>query len=85
MAGTSVGARNGASSHIPPELIIQITQSVIQQLQTGGLDEEMPLRPSQNSFLPPDHPLPQPIPQSPSSVLGMPPTNAIPSLQSSFA
>jgi len=74
IARTSVCARNGASSHIPPELITQITQSVIKQLQTGGLDAEPPLRPSQNSFLLPPHPLPQPIPQSPSNAPGTPPT-----------
>ena len=61
MAGTSVDTRNGAPIHVPPELITQITQSVIKHLQSGGLDEEMPLRP-------------QPIPQSLSNAPGMPPT-----------
>ena len=74
MARTSVCTGNGVSNHLPPELINQITQSVIKQLQTGGLDAKIPLRPSQNSFLPPPHPQPQPIPQSPSNAPGTPPT-----------
>ena len=74
MAGTSIDARKGASSHIPPELITQITQSVIKQLQTGRFDEAMPLRPFQNSFLSLPYPLPQPIPQSLSNAPEMPHT-----------
>lgn len=70
MAGTSVGARHGVSSQISPDLIIEITQSVIEQLQTGQLDKEMPLRPSQKSFPPPSY-LPQPI--APSDATGIPP------------
>ena len=59
------------SSYVPPELIAQITQNVIKQLHTTGLDGSTPLPPSQSAFPPPPPPPPpqvqQPIPQSPST------------------
>ena len=74
MADTSIDSQNRASRHIPPELITQITHRVINQLQTGGFDEEMPPRQSQISVLPPPRPVPQQIPQSQADAPGMPPT-----------
>ncbi|KAG8531113.1 uncharacterized protein KY384_004470 [Bacidia gigantensis] len=60
------------SNYMPPELIAQITQSVIKQLQSTGLDGSTPVPPQQSSFPPPplasqptqEQPLP---PQSPST------------------
>ena len=60
------------SSYISPDVIAQITQSVIKQLQTGGgLDAATPV-PPQNPFSPPPAPpsLHQPVPLSPSTASG---------------
>lgn len=55
-------------NYVPPELIAQITQNVIKQLQSGGLDASTPI-PSQNRFSPPP-PIQQPVPLSPSTASG---------------
>ena len=63
-----------SSNHVPPELIEQITQSVIKQLQNTGLDGSTPTQ-AQNQFPPPPppphhshhHHEPPPAPLSPSS------------------
>lgn len=72
-AVTNAVHRAGAetSSYVSPDLIAQITQTVIKQLQTGGgLDVSTPV-PPQNPFSPPPHPsMHQPVPQSPSTASG---------------
>ena len=58
------------SNNIPPDLIAQITQSVIKQLQTGGgLDGSTPV-PPQKSFSPPPPSMHHPAPLSPSTASG---------------
>ena len=58
------------STYVPPELIAQITQSVIKQLQSGGLDASTtPIPPTQSRFSPPPA-VHQPIPLSPSTASG---------------
>lgn len=69
-AVTSAFDRAGAETqnYVPPELIAQITQNVIKQLQSGGLDGTIPINP-QNSFSPPP-PIQQPVPLPPSTASG---------------
>lgn len=59
-------------NHIPPEVITQITESitesVLKQLKTSGLDAGTPTPPTQQQFPPP--PPAQPAPQSPSAHSG---------------
>ena len=74
-AVTSAFNKAGAetSAYVPPELIAQITQSVIKQLQTGGgLDGSTPV-PPQNPFSPPPPTMHQPVPLSPSTASGTSP------------
>ena len=72
-AVTNAVNRAGAetSSYVSPDLIAQITQTVIRQLQTGGgLDGSTPV-PPQNPFSPPPPPsMHQPVPLSPSTASG---------------
>lgn len=69
-AVTSAFDRAGAETqnYVPPELIAQITQNVIKQLQSSGLDGTIPINP-QNSFSPPP-PIQQPVPLPPSTASG---------------
>ena len=65
-------AQHDTSNAIPPDLIAKITQNVIQQLQTTGLDgaaQHTPIPPSASSFVPPapQTAIHHPIPQSPST------------------
>ena len=59
------------SNYLSPDIIAQITQTVIKTLQTGGgLDASTPV-PSQNRFSPPPPPsMHQPVPLSPSTASG---------------
>ena len=61
--------------HVPPELIAQITESVIKQLKTTAVGESgtTPIPQGQNNYPPP--PVHQPVPLSPSTISGSsPPT-----------
>lgn len=58
------------SNHVPPELIAQITQTVIKQLQTGGTT---PVPPQNRFSPPPPPPMHQPVPLSPSTASGTSP------------
>lgn len=62
-------------NHIPPEVITKITESitesVLKQLKTSGLDAGTPTPPTQQQSPPP--PPPQPAPQSPSAHSGYSP------------
>lgn len=49
------------STHVPPELIAQITASVINQLKSTGIDGGTPIPP-------PPPPMQQPVPLSPSTI-----------------
>lgn len=67
-------AQHETANAIPPELIAQITQTVIKQLQTAGLEgaPSTPIPPAQTAFVPSPPPPPQtaihhPTPQSPST------------------
>ena len=64
-------AQHDSANAIPPELIAQITQNVIKQLQTGGLDgaPPTPIPPPQAAFVPPppQTAIHNPTPQSPST------------------
>ena len=63
-------AQAGTSNAIPPDLIAQITQNVIKQLQTGGLDGSTgtPLPPPHSPIPPPPQTaIHHPSPQSPST------------------
>ncbi|KAL8692970.1 MAG: hypothetical protein Q9224_003852 [Gallowayella concinna] len=54
---------------VPPELIAQITQNVLNQLKTSGIESSTtPVPPPSQLKYPPPPPLQQPIPQSPSTV-----------------
>ena len=55
-----------SSTNVPPELIAQITESVIKQLKSSGLDNGTPAPPNQKPF-PPPLPIHQPIPLSAST------------------
>lgn len=72
-AVTSAFDRAETPNHVPPELIAQITQNVIKQLQTGGIDAGTPVPPTQNPFSPPPQHIHQPVPQSPSTASGTSP------------
>lgn len=57
------------SNYVPPELIAQITESVIKQLKTTGLESGTPVPQMSKPFSPPPPPpIQQPIPLSPSTV-----------------
>ena len=66
-AVTSAFDKATTETSIPPEVIAQITQTVIKQLQSSGLDGSTPVPPSQSRFSPPPH---QPVPLSPSTASG---------------
>ncbi len=74
-AVTSAFDREGAetSNHVPPELIAHITQNVIKQLQSSGIEGTTPVPPQQNPFSPPPPPVHQPVPSSPSTASGTSP------------
>ena len=57
------------SNYVPPELIAQITENVIKQLKTSGLESGTPVPQMNKQFPPPPPPPPiqQPIPLSPST------------------
>ncbi|KAI4104296.1 MAG: hypothetical protein LQ339_003915 [Xanthoria mediterranea] len=59
---------NAFQSDVPPELIAQITQSVLNQLKTSGMESSAatPVPPPSAKY-PPPPPLQQPMPQSPST------------------
>ncbi|KAL8988140.1 MAG: hypothetical protein Q9177_002739 [Variospora cf. flavescens] len=62
---------------VPPELIAQITENVLKQLKTSGIDSSAtPIPPPQAAYPPPPPPPPvqQPRPQSPSTVFGSSPS-----------
>lgn len=60
---------NAFQSDVPPELIAQITQSVLNQLKTSGMESSAatPIPPPSQAKYPPPPPLQQPMPQSPST------------------
>ena len=60
-------ASTETSSYVPPEVIAQITQTVIKQLQSSGLDGSTPIPSPQSRFSPPPQ---QPVPLSPSTASG---------------
>lgn len=64
-------AQTETSNYVPPELIAQITQNVIKQLQSSGLDASTPV-PTQSAFSPPSS-VHQPVPLSPSTASGTSP------------
>ena len=74
-AVTTAFDRAGAetSSYVPPELIAQITQNVIKQLQSNGIEGTTPVPPQQSRFSPPPPPMHQPVPLSPSTASGTSP------------
>lgn len=74
-AVTSAFDRAGAetSNYVPPELIAQITQNVIKQLQSTGIDGATPVPPQHSRFSPPPPPVHQPVPLSPSTASGTSP------------
>ncbi|MCJ1465330.1 hypothetical protein MMC07_003947 [Pseudocyphellaria aurata] len=56
------------SNYVPPELIAQITENVIKQLKTSGLESGTPVPQMNKPFPPPPQPpTQQPIPLSPST------------------
>lgn len=60
-------ASKETTSYVPPEVIAQITQTVLEKLQSGGLDGSTPIPPPHNRFSPPPQ---QPVPLSPSTASG---------------
>ncbi|KAL8650944.1 MAG: hypothetical protein Q9226_004937 [Calogaya cf. arnoldii] len=60
---------NAFQSDVPPELIAQITQNVLNQLKTSGIESSAatPVPPPTQSKYPPPPPVQQPVPQSPST------------------
>ncbi|KAI4192765.1 MAG: hypothetical protein LQ346_004175 [Caloplaca aetnensis] len=64
-------------SDVPPELIAQITENVLKQLKTSGIDGATPVPPTQAAHRPPPPPpappVHQPVPQSPSTLSGSSP------------
>jgi len=64
-------AQTETSNYVPPELIAQITQNVIKQLQSSGLEGSTPV-PPQSRFSPPPI-MHQPVPLSPSTASGTSP------------
>ena len=60
-------ASTETSRHVPPEVIAQITQTVIERLHSTGLDGSTPIPPPQSRFSPPPQ---QPVPLSPSTASG---------------
>lgn len=64
-------AQTETSNYVPPELIAQITQNVIKQLQSSGLEGSTPV-PPQSRFSPPPT-VQQPVPLSPSTASGTSP------------
>ena len=71
-AVTSAFDRAGAETqnYASPELIAQITQNVIKQLQSSGLDGTTPPAAPQSNYSPPPPPIQQPVPLSPSTASG---------------
>lgn len=59
------------ANHVPPELIAQITESVIKQLKASGISDSNTPVPQTNAYPPP--PVQQPAPQSPSTMSGSSP------------
>ncbi|KAL8768339.1 MAG: hypothetical protein Q9209_005373 [Squamulea sp. 1 TL-2023] len=60
---------NAFQSDVPPELIAQITQNVLNQLKTSGIESSVtPVPPPSHVKYPPPPPVQQPVPQSPSTV-----------------
>ncbi|KAI4186281.1 MAG: hypothetical protein L6R41_003581 [Letrouitia leprolyta] len=60
---------------VPPELIAKITENVLKQLKTSGIESSAtPVPPSQTQYPPPPPPVQQPIPHSPSTVSGSSPS-----------
>ncbi len=64
-------AQTETSNYVPPDLIAQITQNVIKQLQSSGLEGSTPV-PPQSGFSPPPI-VHQPVPLSPSTASGTSP------------
>lgn len=70
-AVTSAFNKADTSNFVPPELIAQITQNVIQQLKTSGIqDGGTPVPNNARQFAPP---IQQPVPLSPSTMSGSSP------------
>ena len=63
----SSAASRETSNYVPPEVIAQITQSVLEKIQSGGLEGSTPVPPPHNRFSPPPQ---QPAPVSPSTASG---------------
>ena len=59
------------ANHVPPELIAQITESVIKQLKSSGIESSSTPVPQTNTHPPP--PVQQSAPQSPSTMSGCSP------------
>ncbi|KAL6717450.1 hypothetical protein ACLMJK_005365 [Lecanora helva] len=60
-------ASKETTSYVPPEVIAQITQSVLERIQSNGMDGSTPIPPPQSRFSPPPQ---QPAPVSPSTASG---------------
>ena len=74
-AVTSAFDKADTSSFVPPELIAQITENVIKQLKTSGIQDAGTLMPQSGPHFPPP-PVQQPVPLSPSTMSGSsPPTH----------
>ena len=75
-AVTSAFDTADTARNVPPELIAQITETVIKQLKTTGVGESgnVPMPQGQNNYPPP--PVHQPVPLSPSTVSGSSPPTA---------
>ncbi|KAI4262417.1 MAG: hypothetical protein L6R42_002409 [Xanthoria sp. 1 TBL-2021] len=60
---------NAFQSDVPPELIAHITQNVLNQLKTSGIDSSAatPVPPPSQVRYPPPTPVQQPVPHSPST------------------
>lgn len=68
-AVSSALGKADTSNYVPPEIIAQITESVIKQLKTSGLESATPVPQMSKPFSPPPPPpIQQPVPLSPSSV-----------------
>lgn len=61
------------TDYVPPELIAQITEKVIKQLKTSGIESSTPVTQTNKPFPPPSLPIHQPVPLSPSTLSGSPP------------
>lgn len=65
---SALNTTDSANNYVaPPELIAQITEHVLKQLKTSGIDSGVPVLQTHSSNPPPPPPIQQPIPLSPSA------------------